>query len=65
MGMKWDVKVWAEFNWAKAWPLVKKVNEFSVFHKRENSSARHLSQLQTSCRDALWAMATSTKDRLD
>jgi len=22
-GLKWDVRSWAEFNWAKAWPLVK------------------------------------------
>ena len=22
-GVKWDVKVWAEFKWAKAWPQVK------------------------------------------
>jgi len=45
---------------------IEKVNEFSVFHKkRDNSSARRLSQLQNSCRDALRAMATSTKTRLD
>jgi hypothetical protein len=23
MGLKWDVRSWAEFNWAKTWPLVK------------------------------------------
>ena len=65
MGVKWDVKVWAEFNWAKAWPLVKKLMNFRFSIKRDNSSARRLSQLQISCRDALRAMATSTKDRLD
>jgi hypothetical protein len=32
MGLERDVKVWAEVNRAKTWPLAKKVIEFSVFH---------------------------------
>jgi len=36
--------------------------QFSI--QRDNSSARRLSQLQNSCRDALRAMATSTKNSL-